>query len=544
MEALYQRRYIVLILVTLLALSLRLYRLDAAGISEDESHKLQAVAAYKQGDYSFNGEHPMVMKVMVSAALTANERLGRPISTESALRLPNVIFGALTTLVLYLFFSEMFGFQIGLLTALLWATNGNAIQINRWAKEDTLLVFFMWLGYYCCRRAKRTPESEAARKGRYYALTGVSFALMIASKYFPHYMGLNFLYYHLIGPNKWNEKIKGRYLLLFFAALAITFLIANPPVLMLSTIKYMIGYVHERTQTHHGYWMMGQLFLNDASSPVRSTPVYFYLLLVVIKTPLPLLIAFLVGLVEIFRRRGNDDYFFVKLMMLLWLVPFSLFGAKWYRYLLSFLPLFSVITAIGITQIYNGARYLIKEWLGAQPVYRYARGALASAIFLVFLFVPFLGTMEYAPFYSLYVNSLGGGHSYIAYYFPHDELYDVGLREAVKFIAAEAEDNAIVANEAPGVIEHYRDEFGRADLRSEMMSHPTFELMREAPIYVLVQDGRRYFENEQIIAFVESNYIPVKEVRVRGASAVRIYKIEDGMQARHRPSIAPPLIVQ
>src|SRR5438874_4904177 len=104
MEALYNRRVVVLALIVLLAFGLRIYRLDAAGLSEDESHKLDAVRAYQQGDYSVNAEHPMLMKLLVSASVIATERFNIPISIETALRLPNVIFGVLTTLVLFIFF--------------------------------------------------------------------------------------------------------------------------------------------------------------------------------------------------------------------------------------------------------------------------------------------------------------------------------------------------------------------------------------------------------------------------------------------------------
>src|SRR5258708_4468467 len=50
MKALYNRRVLVLAVITLMAFALRCYRLDAAGLSEDESHKMAAVRAYQHGD--------------------------------------------------------------------------------------------------------------------------------------------------------------------------------------------------------------------------------------------------------------------------------------------------------------------------------------------------------------------------------------------------------------------------------------------------------------------------------------------------------------
>jgi 4-amino-4-deoxy-L-arabinose transferase-like glycosyltransferase len=541
MIALYNRRILILALITILAFAIRFYRLDAAGLSEDESHKMAAARAYQQGDFTVNLEHPMLMKLLATASLTVAERWQLPVTAETALRLPNVIFGSLTCLVLYLFFSDMFGFRIGLLTALLWAINLNAIMINRVAKEDTLLVFFLWLAYYFCFRAKKAADRAGARKKLLYSFSGVNYGLMIASKYFPHYMGLNFLYYHLIGPNRWNTRINRRHLLIFFAALTLTFLLANPAILSLNTIKYMIGYVHEETQTHHGYWMMGHLYRNDASNQVDTTPTYFYLLALAVKTPLPLFLAFIAGLVELFRRRNDDNYFFVKFMLLVWIIPYSLFGAKWLRYILAFIPLMSVTAAIGLSVGYDYCR----AWLtrnGADSLSM--RAALAAAGFIIFLIAPTITTVRAAPFYSLYVSPLCGGSNYIGYYFPHDEFYDLGMREAVQYVARQAEPEAVIANEAPGVINYYRQEFGRCDLKSAAMSDQGFQFP-DGPTYVLIQDGRRYFENEGAMAYVETNYLPVKEVKVWGASAVKIYKIsgrEEHAQASQRAASAALII--
>jgi hypothetical protein len=534
MNVLINRRVVVLALITLLAFGLRIYRLDAAGLSEDEAHKIEAVRAYERGIYTVNAEHPMLMKIMVTATVLTTERLGLPISTETALRLPNVIFGSLMTIVLYLFFSSMLGHRIGLLTAIIWAINPNTILISRIAKEDTLLVFFTWLGYYFCRRAKRLEETKESLKRWFYGLTGVSFGLMLASKFFLHYAGLNFLYYHLLGENEWNKQIKWKYLKIFFIFFVLTFLIANPVMLVPGIVKYMVAYLHEQTQTHHGYWMMGQLYLNDASSPSGGTPFYYYLLALAVKTPLPLLIAFAIGFIEIFRRRNDENYFFLKFMFIIWILPFSLFGAKWLRYMLSMMPTFSAITALGLSIGYDR---LCALWGSQNDKWRaYARTAIAGVGIILFLVVPAASAIRFAPFYSLYVNSLGGGDDRVGYYFPQDEFYDLGLREAVQYIAREAPPGSVIANEAPSVINHYSRLFGRSDLKSGIMSNSGFQLSYDPPTYVLVQDGRRYVENERVLAFVEANYQPVKEVRVFGAPAVKIYKIsnrEENVQALH-----------
>jgi hypothetical protein len=82
------------------------------------------------------------------------------------------------------------------------------------------------------------------------------------------------------------------------------FLCANPAVLAPETWDYLSAYTSERLLTHHGYLMGETLYDNVMSkTPFGATPVYFYLLFLLIKTPLPLLFGLLAGLFEVARRR-------------------------------------------------------------------------------------------------------------------------------------------------------------------------------------------------------------------------------------------------
>jgi hypothetical protein len=71
-----------------------------------------------------------------------------------------------------------------------------AITFNRVGKEDTLMVFFMLFAFYLFIQAKVVDRSQSKLVNRLRNLSGVSFGLMMASKYFPHYLGLNMLYHH------------------------------------------------------------------------------------------------------------------------------------------------------------------------------------------------------------------------------------------------------------------------------------------------------------------------------------------------------------
>ena len=119
----------------------RLTGLSAEGLGEDELNKLNAVADYRaRGLTGANGEHPMLMKALQAASIILVEKwnessfaASRPadqIAPETALRLPGVIVGALTSLLIYLITAELFGAEVALIAAALWAFDPAAIGFN------------------------------------------------------------------------------------------------------------------------------------------------------------------------------------------------------------------------------------------------------------------------------------------------------------------------------------------------------------------------------------------------------------------------------
>lgn len=510
-----------------MGLGLRLAGISAVGFAEDEINKLEAVRAYAKGDIRPNAEHPMLMKAMIFASMQAaalwNRAAGSSpaaqITDEAALRFPNILFGALTALPLFLLTAALFDRRTGLLAAALWAFGINAITYNRIAKEDTLLVFFMLLAFYFYIRAKQAGPTEQKRKRRSYLLSGASFGLMFASKYFPHYFGLNMLYHHYFKVREREPGEQGgRTPRIFYFVIPVVFLLANPIVLLPQTWSYLQAYTSEQLLTHTGYLMGEHLYRNNPSAtPFWGTPLYFYLLFLAVKTPVPVLLSFLVGLVTSVRRWRRPSYAFPLLMFFFWIVPYSLFGAKWLRYTLSLMPFVYMIAAIGIVTLVRLATSLLKS-LGEE---RAARVALVAA---VLLFIAWPAVVAYAnrPHYAAYTNALGGGRT--GYYFPHDEFYDDGLREAIHYVAERAPRGATVAHETPGVMRYYSQAAGRTDLQSRVISDRTFQLA-DAPTstYFIIQRGRTYFENREKLEEIRARYRKVFEVTINGASAAEVY---------------------
>jgi len=515
-------------LLVLLGFALRAHDISAAGFAEDEINKLEAARTYGRGDISPNAEHPMLMKTLIFVSLEASRAWNawagaaeRQISEEAAVRFPNVLFGALTVVPLYLLAAAFFDTRTGLLGALLWAFGVNAITYNRIAKEDTLLVFCMLFAFYFYLRAKQTSGYEPRAKRKFYFASAVSFGLMLASKYFPHYFGLNMLYHHLVAQRERAPgEPRGRTPAVFYPLVLLTFFVANPAVLLPETWRYLTAYSSEGLLTHHGYLMGETLYPNQMSSTPFGTPVYFYLLFLAIKTPLPLLSALVAGLVACTRRRRRPGEAFLLLMFVLWIVPYSLAGAKWLRYAHSLLPFVYMLAAVGIIRVLRlGVRRV--EWDGAFSPLRIAR----ALVFLWLVALPAWHALEAAPHYATYTNALGAGRA--GYYFPHDEFYDDGLREAILYVAGSAPERAVIVHETPGVARYYLRKFNRTDLDSRVLSDPAFRLDdAPRPAYIILQRGRTYFENRDKMREARARGRKVYEGFVGGLSAVEVYELK------------------
>jgi len=510
--------------MVVLGFGLRLRGLSSIGLAEDEVNKVEAVRAYEHGDLRPNAEHPMLMKsliyVSVQAARGWRAVTGEVISEETIVRLPNVIFGALTVIPLFLLTAAFFDRRTGLLAATLWSFGINAITYNRIAKEDTLLVFFLLFAFYFYLRAKQISGYEVKRKRRFYFWSGASFGLMMASKYFPHYFGLNALYHHYVHVRKSEAgEPPGGVHPGYYVAFAVAFIVANPAALMPQTWEYFNAYASEQMLKHTGYLVGTHLYKNSMSAtPFWGTPIYFYALFLAIKVPLSVLLASLVGLVVSIRRWRHPGHAFVLFMLFFWIVPYSLIGAKWLRYTLSLMPFVYMLAAVGIVALINwGGDLLVKA--GARRAMQFVGVAILVAAFVV---LPAWIAYANGPHYALYTNELGAGRA--GYYFPHDEFYDDGLREAIRYVCDTAPQGALIVNETPGVVRYYLEKFSRPDLQSRVLSDPNFTITGDEPeAYVIFQKGRTYFENQEEMKTVRARYHLVHTVCVEGHTAAEVY---------------------
>jgi hypothetical protein len=134
-------------------------------------------------------------------------------------------------------------------------------------------------------------------------------------------------------------------------------------------------------------------------------------------------------------------------------------------------------------------------------------------------------TARSLPYPSLYLNALGGDRT--GFFFPHDEFYDLGARESIKYVAEHAPPNASIASEIPGVVQYYLERYNRPDIRSLIISHPDFDLVEDRPDYVMLQRGRVYFENLEDFRLLEGRFTPVQASTYNGADATRVYRLDE-----------------
>jgi hypothetical protein len=539
-----QLRVLALVLLVGVSLGVRCFQLDAYGLSEDETNKLRAVASYRQLDFSANAEHPMVMKLAMLASMetadawnTIAPRIHAPaISEETALRLPNAIAGSLLTVLIFLICELLFGLPTALWASLFWTLDVNAAALNRIGKEDTLLLFSLFLGAYFYERAKKQGEHDAEGAQRWFARSGGAFGLMLAAKYMPHYFGLHALYAVADGQTGGGPH-KRR----FFQAMGLVFLVANFALLLPSTWSYLAGYASGGMQEHSGYFFAHHVYSNNISATPFGTPIWFYVTALVTKIPLFLLVLMALGLVQMVVRRRERGFVFLRVFLLFALVPYSLVASKFLRYMLPVFAILDIVAAVGVVWLLGFMRQLLEPRSGQRPqpgdgqlpergdgprttTWGQWRPRIAMAgIVVASILDPLSALVSTAPYYSLHQNGVAARFFSPGALFPDDEFYDAGVREAVRDIARVAKPGAVIASDATKVVRVYLEREGRTDIQALSLSIHGMPV-HTPETWVLAQDGHTYFENHAMLDRIRARSLPAHEYHVGGGVAVQVFR--------------------
>jgi len=522
--------------LVLVGFGFRAAGLSKEGLSEDELNKLSAVTEYRtHGLTSANGEHPLLMKALLTISVIASEKwnqtslaAGRPelnIAVESSVRLPSALFGAFTAILIFLVAAELFGLEVGLISAALWAFDPLAIGFNRIAKEDTFVIFFFMLANFFWLRGQRVAEGQPHRNPEpFYWATAAAFGAMLASKYLPMMLSISVAYYYIFQRIPVNRWIMGKKRFLkFFLIMGIVFLICNPTIVLPGTWKAMSNFTSGRSMGHDSYEFMGRLYPHRFQDWLRGEPWYFYLVLLATKLPLLSLLSFPLGLVLLCQRKSGDGRYFLLLWMALWFLAFCSPGGKFTRYLTSVLPAVIMTAAIGVQFLARRLGRLCARFLDSKAMGVYARAALASLVIVS----AFWSAVNAAPHYRLYVNALGGGPAKAGAYFPQDEFYDAYMQDAMIEIGRRALPGARVAGELPQVGTYYAGRVNRPDLVCVELSDPA-ELEKLAPgDFAIDARGRTYFNNQAMLTRLRQAGQPAFTIAVGATPAADVYLLDE-----------------
>ena len=530
------RTLVVIALVVLIVagFGFRVTGLSAEGLSEDELNKLNAVADYRvNGLTGANGEHPMLMKSLQAATIILAEKWndssfvasspGNRIAPETALRLPGAIFGALITLLIFLIAAELFGVEVALISAALWAFDPSGIGFNRVAKEDSFLLFFFLLANVFWLRGQRVAEGTDRNPDKYYWATAACYGAMVASKYVPHLFAISMCYYWMfqqLPETRW--RLGKKRIFMMFAIMGIVFLILSPTVLLPETWKQMGLFAGGKRVVHDGYEFMNKLYTQRFTDWLNGIPVYFYLVFTAVKLPLLTLVGFVVGLPLLFRRKLGDGRYFILFWFLLWIVAFFFPGGKFTRYYTTVLPAVLITSALGIQFAGRWLASVISNLEWANSLKHYVTATLA----VVVIAGSVISSVQAAPHFRLFTNSIGGGNAWAGYYFPHDEFYDASMRVVMAEIAARARAGARVASESPSLASYYAERQNRTDLICISLSDPEALQQLVPSDFIIVARGRRYFSNDALISALRDRATPIIDLKLGAAPSAKVYELD------------------
>jgi hypothetical protein len=510
----WRRDAAIALLLMLLAFAVRINKIGFNSLSEDESAKWLAVQEYRHGHFAgVNSEHPMLPKMLEWASLSIGERWNRVASLhswpsmnrEGWLRLPNVLFGAATAAILYLFCRQLMGIAGSFAAAFFWAVAPLPVAINRLAKEETPLTFFTLLACYLYSRAKQASAETSTR--RWHNLSGIAFGLAIASQYMIHLFGLNALAWHLAGRRGLDHKRLGylRLLVMLFVAL----LLANPLIVSPASCISAIHWLQHAGIRHTGYDFAGKLYPNFPGRMFSGVPWYFYFWLLLVKTPIPILAAIIIGSILLLRDRQTLVSCFFFALGLVQLLSLSVCGAKWIRYSLIVLPFLFMAAGYAIQHIWQ---YVRQREVSLVPV------GMAAVILFAW---PLVELCAWTPYYPFYLNSIGGGRSNITRYFAPDEVSEFDTREVADKICPTAPANVRLATARPLSMNFYVESCERPDIQVVPLYDASY-VPHQGDLIVL-EPSRRFLETQRFFDFLAQSDMPSQQIRVGPVIASTIY---------------------
>jgi len=292
----------------------------------------------------------------------------------------------------------------------------------------------------------------------------------------------------------------------------LTFILVNPVVLSPSNFSSILHWLHHDGITHNGYDFDGTLYLNFPSRLLAGVPWTFYFWLLLVKTPIPILVAVIVGSILLLRDRRSLVACFFLTLGVVQLAGLSVSGAKWVRYSLAVLPFLFLAGGYAVQVTWD--RVTEKKMSLAFV------GLTAATLFAL----PLLELSSWSPYTSFYLNAIGGGQKNIARYFPQDEVSEFDTREVAQQVCSSADAGARLATARPMSMTYYVENCGRTDIEVVPLYDRHYQ-PRKGDMIIL-EPSRRFFETQKFFDALGGSDISRREVRVGPVLASTIYMFD------------------
>ena len=152
---------------------------------------------------------------------------------------------------------------------------------------------------------------------------------------------------------------------------------------------------------------------------------------------------------------------------------------------------------------------------------------------VILLGSPLIGLQGWAPFYSFYLNSIGGGEHNITRYFAQDEVSEFDTREVVERVSRFAPREAKLATARPMSMAYYLQTCGRADMKVVPLYDPHY--VPQDGDFIVLEPSRRFLETQRFFDVLGSSGMSHSEVHVGPVIASTIYLFDSSAQgARSR----------
>jgi hypothetical protein len=307
---------------------------------------------------------------------------------------------------------------------------------------------------------------------------------------------------------------------MFFAIMGIVFLILSPTIFLPETWRQMGLFAGGKRVSHDGYEFMNRLYTQRFDDWLRGIPVYFYFVFTAVKLPLLTVLGFAAGLPLLFRRKLGDGRYFILFWFMLWVVAFCFPGGKFTRYYTTVLPAVLITSALGIQFAGRWLSNRIANFDWAGSLRHYVPATLA----VIVITASVISSVQAAPHFRLFTNSIGGGTEWAGYYFPHDEFYDASMRDVISEIAHRARTGARVVSESPSLAAYYAERANRTDLLCLSLSDPEAIKQLDAGDFVIVARGRRYFSNDALTSTLRDHASPIVELSLGPVPSAKLYE--------------------